>query len=222
MALPREEVIAGTADGLARFEELVRSLDDAAWQTPTRCEGWTVADVAAHVIGTITQITTGRTNELVEPDNTTRQAAERRGRTPAELADELHGGAKLANDLLAVFDNAAWNGPPPVDIPGTLGDAVEAIWYDSYVHGEDILAALGRPAERGPGLKAAVSHVTDILRRDGWGPATVVLDGFDEIKVGDGGPRIAGDPLQFVLVATGREDPAAFGLDETVNIYRPQ
>lgn len=28
------------------------------------------------------------------------------------------------------------------------------------------------------------------------------------------------DALQFILAATGRSDPAALGLDETVNIYR--
>jgi hypothetical protein len=31
---------------------------------------------------------------------------------------------------------------------------------------------------------------------------------------------VSGDPYDFVLVATGRGDPATFGLDETVNIYR--
>ena len=38
--------------------------------------------------------------------------------------------------------------------------------------------------------------------------------------VGGGGRRITGDPLAFVLVATGRGDPAPSALDETVNIYR--
>ena len=31
---------------------------------------------------------------------------------------------------------------------------------------------------------------------------------------------MTGDPLQFVLVATGRADPAPLGLDASVNIYR--
>jgi hypothetical protein len=39
--------------------------------------------------------------------------------------------------------------------------------------------------------------------------------------VGDGsGRRVTGDPHQFVLVATGRADPATLGLDESVNVYR--
>jgi hypothetical protein len=35
--------------------------------------------------------------------------------------------------------------------------------------------------------------------------------------VGGGGPPIEGDPLQFVLAATGRIDAREIGLDETVD-----
>lgn len=221
MALPREEVVEGIAQGLARFEEVVRSLSDEEWQAPTRCEGWSVADTVAHVVGTMTAITEGRAAELVAPDNPQKQADERRGRTQHELADELNQGAKIGNDIVATFDDATWNGPPIVDIPGTLGQAVEGLWYDAYVHIEDINAAIGRPAERGPGLKAAVSHCADLLTLREWGNATLDLDGMPEFQIGDGsGRRITGDPLDFVLVATGRKDPAVLGLDETANIYR--
>ena len=37
---------------------------------------------------------------------------------------------------------------------------------------------------------------------------------------GGGGTRIEGDPVAFALAATGRGNPEAFGLDETINIYR--
>jgi uncharacterized protein (TIGR03083 family) len=222
MALPREDVVAGTVEGLARFEDLIRSLSDEEWEAKTRCEGWVVRDVAAHVTGTMTAIATGQLQELADPNHVARQVAERAGKTQAELADELHASAKVGNDLVGTFDDAAWNGPAPIDLPGTLGQGVEAIWYDAYLHAEDINDAVGRPAERGSGLRAAVSHITDVLGQQGWGPATVALDGLEEFTVGDGsGPRITGDPLTFALVATGREDPSVLGLDETVNIYRP-
>jgi len=222
VALPREQVIEGTTAGLDAFEELLRSLSDEEWAAPTRCEGWVTADVAAHVAGTLTSIASGRLDELTDPAHVAKQVAERRGRSQAELADEIHAAAKVSNDLLAAFDDAAWSGPPPLERPGTLGQAVEAIWYDAYVHGEDIAAAIGRPAVLGPGLLVAVSHLADELGFRGWGPATLAFDGLPEFKVGDGsGRRITGDPLTFVLVATGREDPAVLGLDETVNIYRP-
>jgi hypothetical protein len=44
MTLPRDEVVTGLRAQMEQFEDLVRSLDDAGWQAPTRCEVWTVAD----------------------------------------------------------------------------------------------------------------------------------------------------------------------------------
>ena len=224
MALPREEVIEGLINGYSQFEELVRGLSDEEYTTTVpRCGEWVARDVAAHVVGTITAITEGKTAELLEPDNPQVQADRRKGLTQDELADELQKSAKIGQDLLAVFDEAAWQGPPVVDLPGTLGEAVEGLWYDVYVHIEDINSAIGRPEDRGPGLKASVSHLADLLTHREWGNATLALDGMPEFTIGDGsGRRITGDPLDFVLAATGRKDPSVLGLDETVNIYREQ
>jgi hypothetical protein len=38
--------------------------------------------------------------------------------------------------------------------------------------------------------------------------------------VSGGGPAITGEPVQFVLAATGRAAPEPLGLDETINVYR--
>jgi uncharacterized protein (TIGR03083 family) len=220
MGLPREETLTGTADELAQFEELVRPLTATQWQAPTRCAGWAIGDVAAHVTGTIADIATGRLAELAAPDAPARQVAERRGRPPREVADELQQATKVVGDLAAGFDDAAWSGPAPAGIPGTLGEGIEAIWYDAYVHAEDIRSALGRQPARGPGLRVSVSHLADLLGRRGWGPAVLALDGLDEVPVsGGGGHRITGDPLTFVLVATGRLAAAEMELDRSVNVY---
>jgi len=37
--------------------------------------------------------------------------------------------------------------------------------------------------------------------------------------VSGGGEKITGDPLQFVLAATGRRDPAPLGLGADINVY---
>lgn len=219
MALPKEEITTGLVDELNAFGELAESLSDEELATPTRCEGWSVGDVAAHVIGTMADIVAGRLEGLGSPEVTTRQVEERRGRTGAELAEELEQAGKVAQDLLAGFDDAAWQLPSPGGYEGTLGDGIEALWYDTFVHGEDIRAALGRPVTRTAGLKAAVSHVAFELGKRNWGPATLSLTGMPEFQVGDGGRRIEGDPYEFVLAGTGRTDPAPLGLDGTVNIY---
>src|SRR5438067_7572460 len=136
MGMLREDVIAGTLTELERFETLLRSLNDAEWTTPTRCQGWTVADVAAHTVGTIADIAAGRFAELAGPASpSARQVAERTGHTASEVADELQRSVKATGDLIASLDDAAWAGPAPGGIPGTLGEGVDAIWYDTYVHG---------------------------------------------------------------------------------------
>jgi uncharacterized protein (TIGR03083 family) len=219
MPLPKEQVTAGLVSELGAFGDLVGSLSDQELATPTRCEGWTVGDVAGHVIGTMTDIVNGRLEGLGSPEVTARQVEERRGRTGPQLAEELEQSVKMASDLLAAFDEAAWAAPSPGGYEGSLGDGIEALWYDSFVHNEDIRAALGRPATRTEGLKAAVSHVAFELGKRNWGPATLALTGMPEFQVGSGGRRIEGDPYEFVLAATGRSDPAPLGLDATVNIY---
>jgi uncharacterized protein (TIGR03083 family) len=222
VTLPRDEVIAGLNDEHERFEALIRSLDDRAWQTPTRCEGWTCADVAAHVTGTLAEIVAGRLDGIGSPETIQRTVDERRGRSQHEVADELRDAAKLGKDITAGIDDAIWAGPAGGDLDLTMGEGVEGLWYDAWVHGHDIRAAAGLPEERGPGLRASVFHAADLLAKQGWGPATLALDGMEEIPVGGGSDerRITGDPVDFVLVATGRKDPATLGLDETANVYR--
>lgn len=219
MALPRTTVTVGLQEELAAFSSLLRTLTAAEWSTPSRCEGWTVGDVAAHVTGTLTDVVTGNLDGLGTPGVTEREVEERRGRAPGEIADELDTAAKAAADMMALFDDAAWAGPAPAGLPYSLGVGVEALWYDAYLHADDIRAAIGRPSERGPGLGASVAHVAYFLEQRSWGPATLALDGVPEYEVGGGGPRVTGDPLAFVLAATGRADPVPLGLDATVNIY---
>ncbi len=219
MTLPRTEVIPGLLAELEAFGELIGPLDQAAWSTPTRCEGWAVCDVAAHVTGSMADVVSGRLEGLGSPEATAREVAERGGRSPAEMVEELATVTEQASGLAAVFDDATWEGPGPAGYDGTLGHGVEALWYDTYLHAEDIRAALGLPARRGPGLRTSVHHVASELDNRGWGPATLAFDGIEEVSVGAGGTRHAGDPLDFVLVATGRADPSALGPDAPINIY---
>jgi hypothetical protein len=155
-----------------------------------------VGDVAAHVIGSMADVVAGRTDGLGTPEVTEREVDERRGRSADELADELAGVRKQSADLLALFDDSAWLAPAPGGYDGTLGDGVEALWYDTYLHGDDIRAALDMPSVEGPGLRAAISHVAFELQKRDWR-----------------------DALHFVKVATGRAAPSSLELDASVNIY---
>ena len=201
MALPRDQVSEGLLAELQRFEDLVRPLSDEEWSTSTRCDGWTVGDVARHVIGSVADVAAGRLDGLGTPEVTAREVDERAGRSPAELADECAEVRVAAAGLLPLFDDDAWAAPAPGGYEGTLGDGVEALWYDTWLHADDIRSSLGRPSEPGDSLVAGISHVGSELRKRGQADDVV------------------GDPFTWVLVATGRAEPAAIGADAPINIY---
>jgi uncharacterized protein (TIGR03083 family) len=219
VTLPRGVVVPGLIDELGRFEELVRSLDETEWKAPSRCGGWSAGDVAGHVVGQLADVAAGRFDGLGTPEVTARQVEERRGRTPGELADELAATATVADAILGTFDDAAWAGPGPAG-GATLGDGVEALWFDASLHADDIRDAVGRSSDMSSGVRVAISHLAQVLTDQGYEPSTLALDGVEEFAVAGGGATITGEPVQFILVATGRADPAPLGLDETINVYR--
>jgi uncharacterized protein (TIGR03083 family) len=195
MVLDKDEITAGLLAELDRFEALLRSLKADDRDAASRCEGWSVGDVAAHLIGTMADITAGRFDGLGTPEVTEREVVERRDRSLKELADEcveVRGGMA---GLLPLFDDAAWSAPAPGGYDGTLAEAAEALWCDAFVHADDIRAAVGRPTELGPGLRGATSHVGVELAKLGWSG--------DVPESGDAA-------MSFVLVATGRAPAAAY------------
>ena len=215
MGLGRDEAIAGLLAEYDAFGALVRSLDERQWEQPSRCEGWTVGDVARHAVGTATDVANGVAGTHTPEE----EVAERKGRTPTEIADELDTALVTIRNLAAIIDDNAWNGPSPVpDL--TMRQGILTLFYDIYVHADDIRTAIGLPpAASGLGLEASVEYLAEQLEQRGWGPATLALDGMEKSEVGGGGNPITGDPKQFVLAATGRANPSALGLDPTVNIY---
>ncbi len=219
MTLTYHEVRVGLRRELESFEALLRRLDEETWVIPTRCEGRTVAAVSGHVVGQIADAIAGRLDRLGNPEATSRQIAERLGRTHIELADELASASLEAAPLLDTLGDL-WCSAAPNGYGGTLGDGVIALWYDVWGHGDDIRIAIDEPSERGPGVRARVYHVAHVLTSQSWGPATLAFDGMEEVPVGRGGLLLTGDAYEFLLVATGRIGPAAIGLDETVNINR--
>ena len=205
MALARTVVSEGLIDELNRFEELVRPLTSQQWATPSRCQGWTVGDVARHVIGSMADVAAGRLDGLGSPEVTQREVDERAGRSPAELADECSEATKAAAGMLPLFDDAAWATPGPGGFPGTLGDGVEALWYDTWMHAEDIRAAIGQAPVMSSGFRGARSHVAwDLGRVANWQGEM---------------PKSDDAAYAFILAATGRADGSSLGADAPPNIY---
>ncbi len=205
MALPRDEVCDGLLYELGQFGFLIRSLTTAQWNTPSRCDGWTVGDVARHTVGSMADVVAGRLDGLGSPEVTAREVAERSGRSPAELGDECDEVIKSSAGILALFDDAAWNGAGPGGYDGTLGDGVEALWFDAWMHADDIRSPLGLPSVVGPGLRGALSHIAPFIDKFGW----------------EGTIPTADEPnaFTFALVSTGRADASLIADNPPPNIY---
>src|SRR5256885_14929469 len=143
MSLPREEVVAGFQAEILRFEELLRSIGDDEWTSPSRCEGWTAADVAAHVTGQLSDVVNGRFDGLGTPEVTQREVEERRGRSPKELADELVEVMTIGAQVLAGIDDGGWARPAPAG-PGTPRDGSRGPLLHARVAAHDTRRPTGR------------------------------------------------------------------------------
>lgn len=219
MTLPRTRTQAEFAPELARFEALIRSVDTAGWDRPSRCDGWSAGDVARHVVGQFADVVEGRFDGLGTDAATQREVDERAGRGPNEVADELAELQPRLGDLLQMFDDAAWESPAPGGAAGTLGQGVEALWSDMVLHADDIRDAVGRTAPADVDVTPAVSHIADTLTLREWPPMTIALEGVTEFPVSGGGEKFVGDAWSFALATTGRANPATLGLDPKINIY---
>jgi uncharacterized protein (TIGR03083 family) len=213
--LTKTQVVQGLGAEFTAFAELMAGLTAADWDAPTRCAGWQVRDVAAHVTANAVDSVDG-TIGTRSPDE---QARALRDGSPRELADTLRTASDRLGTVLAALDDGVWGAVNP-RYHRPVGNGVHTLWYDAFVHADDIRAALGRPTVTGRGLTAGVHWLRSELERLDRGPAVLALDGMATLRVGTGGgPTVTGDPMRFVLAAAGRLDPAVVGLDRSFNVH---
>ncbi|MCP2343019.1 maleylpyruvate isomerase family mycothiol-dependent enzyme [Actinomadura rupiterrae] len=211
LRLDRDTTVKGLLAEFRAIADLTDGLSEDDWNTRTRCSQWLVRDVAAHVVGNAEDVV-NRASGTRSPDE---QAAARRDASPGELAAAMRAAVDAIEPALSALTDDLWTAPGPAG--RTIGGGVTTLWYDAYVHGDDIRAALDRPAEPGPGLAAALAFLRDEL--EDRVPLTLRLDGFPETEIGGGGTVVTGDPYRFVLVATGRLDASVLGLPPQVNVH---
>ncbi|MCV7258495.1 maleylpyruvate isomerase family mycothiol-dependent enzyme [Mycobacterium shimoidei] len=211
----RESTFTALLEEYRLFANLVASLDDSALHQPTRCVGWQVCDVAAHVVGQASDVISGTAGTRTADE----QAAALRDEQPSALAEQLLAARDSVGQLAAVLDDTSWAGPSPIP-DFTVGQGVHALVNDAYVHADDIRAALGQAFDPGPGLDASLDFVLGALSRDDQSatdPRIARVIGIPATDFADVTGIAAHD---FLLVGTGRLDPNGFGLPETVNIFR--
>lgn len=170
---------------------------------PTLCEGWTAADLAAHLVvrerkpvaalGIVFSPLASRTERV--------QRSVRDGRPWPELVAEVRGG------------------PPLLMRPSFVDEAMNTAEF--FIHVEDVRRAQPEwePRELDPDLGRAlwsrVRFAARAARRTA--PDGLVLEspGFGQVTVRPGGPGVTveGDPGELLLLISGRQQVARVELD---------
>ncbi|MFJ4275971.1 maleylpyruvate isomerase family mycothiol-dependent enzyme [Streptomyces coelicoflavus] len=179
------------AERAALIDDLAH-LDDERWGQPSLCEGWTVHDVAAHLVGsartTRLGFVVGLVRERLDFDRQNARVVEReRGASPQETLQRLR-------------QVASRRSTPPAPLDSRLVEEV--------VHGEDIRRPLGLTRSYPP------EAVARSLRLQARTPASfggakeltarVRLTAVDtDLSIGDG-PEVRGPALSLLLAVSGR------------------
>jgi uncharacterized protein (TIGR03084 family) len=224
----------------AELDALLGSLDDPGWSSPTRCEGWTVADVVLHLsqtdhlalasaqgrfAGGLEVLAGGLEGSGNVDDGAAAMVDRERGLANATLLERWRTGAAELRDTLATSDphrRVDW-------VAGQLSvqTLVATRLAECWIHTGDVAEAVGEapvPTDR-------LEHVARLAwrtlpyafaraGRDLTGPVAFELrapSGAPWHFVPDDDPSaalttIAGDGAELCLVAARRVSPAATSL----------
>jgi uncharacterized protein (TIGR03083 family) len=203
-----------------RMETALHAIAEAQWRAPSRCEGWSVQDVVAHLVDTngfwgasISQALSGTPTRILDgfdPKATPAALVEAvRNATPAETLARLVNSNRALFELIEGLDHTGWSTlaeAPPGHLPVRLV-AHHALW-DGWVHERDILLPLGvRPDEEPDEVAACLRYVAAVA------PAFAVMgkaakSGTLVVEAAHPDLRVVVDVNEVVRV---HDDPAAVG-----------
>ena len=187
-----------------RFQAMLAGLTDEQWQHPSRCDGWAVRDVVAHLI-TVNGFWTASVAAGVAGEPTRVLAEFDPAATPPAFVDSMSSLSSQAVfdqfvstnaaflDALAGLTTREWSLPaesPAGHVPIRLV-AQHALW-DSWIHERDVALPLGIT----PGVEP--DEVTSCLRYSAAiGPALAI--GFGRAEVGVLAVEATDPTIHFVL-----------------------
>jgi uncharacterized protein (TIGR03083 family) len=141
-----------------RFEALLRSLDDDSWRAPTRCAGWTVQDVVAHLVtvnafweASVRAGLDGEPTRVLEHFDPVAHPAllvePMRALAPAEVFEQFSASNTGFLDALASIHDEQWCaiGESPAGHVTMRLLAHHALW-DCWIHERDVALPLGLDA----------------------------------------------------------------------------
>lgn len=134
-------------------------LADADWNTPVRCRGWQVADLAAHLAGASRGQAEGLRRAAESPDAGAGLArlAPLPERDPRSLLAALKDGQDRLLSALAEFPPAALEGAVPLPfglVPAAV--ALQIVPLEYGFHRNDLEWALGDPVDLSPDMSATL------------------------------------------------------------------
>lgn len=217
-----------------RLVELLAGLDAADWDRPTDCEGWSVRDLAGHLVGALRSAASVR--ELVSQQLESARRAKRRGGLLVDHMTvlQIERAADLSEvELVAELDRLVDRAiagrrrtPAPlrrlVTIPVDFGHGPERWplgWFvdviltrDAWLHRIDLCRAVGRDPELTADHDGRI--VADVaeewLRRHGR-PVTLTLTGpagGTFVAPGEDPEQIELDAVEFCRIVSGRSTGA--------------
>ena len=222
-----------------RLTSYLEGLPEGAWDKESLCDGWTVKDVMAHTIGIASDVANRRLEGVGSAEQNQRQVDERRGRSPKELLEEWNEQGALLEQGVLDLDDELWNGPYSENF--NVGQALQRMVEDIWVHSHDIRIPLGDEPLKGPGLQSTL----EVAAREWEVRVPRLAPDVESLSVdagefktsvrasGDTAVKITGDPITLALVSTGRiplseavadgklsvEPSVPAGLDGAINIY---
>jgi len=179
-----------------KVSDMLATLSDAEWETPSLCAGWRVRDVVAHMVETHLQ-TPGRFMGQFA-------ASGFRFRSFADKGIARHASQSPAELLAQYRDTAPRTTAPPGPKITWLGEAL--------IHGEDVARATGRSLGTSPAALAAVAgfaRTTTPLLHGKQRSAGLRLRATDIDWSAGEGPEVSGPAASLILAVTGRKPALA-------------
>jgi Mycothiol maleylpyruvate isomerase N-terminal domain len=107
------------------FAALLAPLDLCGWTVSSRCAGWQVRDVAAHVVGQAADVVSGAAGTRTSDQ----QAVALRDQPPGALVDRLLAAKESLSGLASGLNDTVWKAPS--SIPGlTVGQGIQTLVHE--------------------------------------------------------------------------------------------
>lgn len=216
------------ADAYQRLADAFARIDEAGWDRPTPCEGWTVLDLAQHLVGAMRSA--ARLRETVSQQLAVAARVRRTGEqvVDALTAIQIERASDLSPDAL-VAELRSLVGPATrgrARMPGVIrkragirvrAGTIDERWTfdyflgciltrDAWLHRVDLADALGMPLDLDDNDRRIVGDVAVEWARRHGEPVELRLTGVagGRLSVGAGGDDITLDAIEFCRVVSGR------------------